>query len=190
ADQLLTDLDKLKEWPDSVKTMQRNWIGRSEGARVKFRLLPQSFKPGDPVPAEAVLSQAPPDETIEIFTTRPDTLFGVTFMSLAPEHPLAEKLVAGTDRAAGAQKFIAAVAQEDRFLRTAEGREKEGYFTGRYAINPVNGDAVPIYLANFVLMEYGTGAVMAVPAHDQRDFEFARKYDIPVKVVISPLEDT
>lgn len=185
AEQLLTDLDKLKDWPESVKTMQRNWIGRSEGARVKFRLLPAEFKQGDVVPAEDVA-----DETIEIFTTRPDTLFGVTFMSLAPEHPLADKLVAGSEYETGAQKFIAAVAQEDRFLRTAEGREKEGYFTGRYAVNPVNGDAVPIYLANFVLMEYGTGAVMAVPAHDQRDFEFARKYDIPVKVVIGPLDET
>lgn len=183
ADQLLTDLDKLKDWPDSVKTMQRNWIGRSEGARVRFRLLPPAFRPGDVVP-----EAAPDAETIEIFTTRPDTLFGVTFMSLAPEHPLAETLVAGSEHETGAKAFIAQVAQEDRFLRTAEGKEKEGFFTGRYVVNPANGEAVPVYLANFVLMEYGTGAVMAVPAHDQRDFEFAKKYGIPVKVVISPEE--
>lgn len=185
ADQLLADLDKLTDWPDSVKTMQRNWIGRSEGARVKFRLLPAGYKPGTAVPAAAA-----DDPQIEIFTTRPDTLFGVTFMSLAPEHPLAEKLVAGSEYESGAREFIAQVAQEDRFLRTAEGKEKEGYFTGRYAENPATGEAVPIYLANFVLMEYGTGAVMAVPAHDQRDFEFARKYNIPVKVVITPEDST
>ncbi len=182
ADQLLNDLDKLSDWPESVKIMQRNWIGRSEGARVKFRLLPTGFQQGEAVPAAGAT-----DETIEIFTTRPDTLFGVTFMSLAPEHPLVDSLVTGSDKEAGAKEFVAMVAQEDRFLRTAEGKEKEGFFTGRYAVNPVNGEAVPIYLANFVLMEYGTGAVMAVPAHDQRDFEFARKYSIPVKVVISPI---
>ena len=185
ADQLLDDLDKLTDWPDSVKIMQRNWIGRSEGARVKFRLLPAGYAPGSPVPAGA-----DGDTEIEVFTTRPDTLYGVTFMSLVPEHPLAEKLVAGSDKEAGAKAFITAVAQEDRFLRTAEGKEKEGFFTGRYAVNPVNGEAVPVYLANFVLMEYGTGAVMAVPAHDQRDFEFARKYSIPVKVVITPEGET
>lgn len=185
AEQLLNDLDKLKDWPESVKTMQRNWIGRSEGARATFRLLPQGYAQGDDVPAAGDA-----DGTIEIFTTRPDTLFGVTFMSLAPEHPLVDELVGGTDREAGARDFIAAVAKEDRIDRTAEGREKEGFFTGCYAVNPVNGEAVPIYLANFVLMDYGTGAVMAVPAHDQRDFEFAKKYNIPVKVVISPPDET
>ncbi len=185
AEQLLNDLEKLTDWPESVKTMQRNWIGRSEGARAKFRLLPEGYVAGKNVPA-----RSDSDKVIEIFTTRPDTLFGVTFMSLAPEHPLVDSLVRGTKYEAGAREFISAVAQEDRFLRTAEGREKEGFFTGRYAVNPVNNEAVPIYLANFVLMEYGTGAVMAVPAHDQRDFEFARKYDIPVKVVIAPEEET
>lgn len=192
AEQLLTDLDKLTDWPDSVKTMQRNWIGRSEGARLKFTVLPAGYNPDEAVLDTVDTSDGDEllavDGTIEVFTTRPDTLFGVTYVTLAPEHPLVEKLVAGTDREDGARQFVAAVAQEDRFLRTAEGREKEGFFTGRYAVNPATGQAVPIYLANFVLMDYGTGAVMAVPAHDQRDFEFARKYDLPVKVVIGPLE--
>jgi leucyl-tRNA synthetase len=203
AEQLLTDLDKLEDWPDSVKTMQRNWIGRSEGARVKFKLLPldacqeinksmreAAEQDGTPVVFAGGKFDNPeqlatfPD--LEIFTTRPDTLYGVTFMSFAPEHPMMDELVRGTGQEKAVAEFVAKVAREDRFLRTAADREKEGVFTGRYAINPLNGEVVPIYAANFVLMEYGTGAVMAVPAHDQRDFEFARKYNIPVTVVIQP----
>ena len=184
AEQLLSDLDKLEDWPDSVKTMQRNWIGRSEGARVTFKLLPldSPFKPGQIVAPSELVQAA----DLEIFTTRPDTLFGVTFMSFAPEHPIMDELVRSTTFEQPVRDFMAKVAREDRFLRTAADREKEGVFTGRYAVNPLNGEVVPIYAANFVLMEYGTGAVMAVPAHDQRDFEFARKYGIPIKVVIQP----
>ena len=166
ADRLLEGLDKLEGWPEHVKTMQRNWIGKSEGAEVDF-------------PVEGM------DLKIKIFTTRPDTLWGVTFMALAPESPLVEQIVT-EDRRRGLQEFLNKVSQEDRFARTAEGAEKEGYFLGRYAINPVNGERVPIYVANYILMEYGTGAIMAVPAHDQRDFEFAKKYDLPIKIVIKP----
>ncbi|PKO20181.1 leucine--tRNA ligase [candidate division BRC1 bacterium HGW-BRC1-1] len=185
AEQLLADLDKLNDWPESVKTMQRNWIGRSEGAVVRFKLLPKEFAPGMPVD-DAQTSQLP---DVEIFTTRPDTLFGVTFMVFAPEHPRVTELVEGTPRDAEVKAYVQKAKQEDRFLRTAADREKEGCFIGRYAVNPLNGDVVPIYIANFVLMEYGTGAIMAVPAHDQRDFEFATKYDIPVRMVIAPPDD-
>jgi leucyl-tRNA synthetase len=185
ADRLLADLDTLDDWPESVKTMQRNWIGRSEGGRVRFRLLPKEYLAGDPAPVAGAS-----DPELEVFTTRPDTLYGVTFMSLAPEHPMVRDLVAGTGRETEIEAFVAKVAQEDRHLRAAEGNVKEGVFTGRYAVNPVNGAVVPIHLANFVLMEYGTGAVMAVPAHDQRDFEFAKKFGIPIKVVIQPRGET
>ncbi len=166
AEQLLQGLDELKGWPEHVKTMQRNWIGKSEGAEVDF-------------PVEGT------DIKIRIFTTRPDTLWGVTFMALAPENPLVEQLVTD-DRREGLKEFLSKVSQQDRFIRTAESAEKEGYFLGRHAINPVNGERVPIYAANYILMEYGTGAIMAVPAHDQRDFEFAKKYGLPIKVVIKP----
>ncbi|MBI1783502.1 leucine--tRNA ligase, partial [Candidatus Sumerlaeota bacterium] len=172
ADELLRDLDeKLADWPSAVTSQQRNWIGRSEGALVRFKV-------------EAT------GEELPIFTTRPDTLFGVTFMVMAPEHPKVKELVAGTGREAEVQAFVNRIVLEDKEHRTDEGRPKEGLFTGHYAINPVNGDRVPIYIANFVLMEYGTGAIMAVPAHDQRDFEFAKKYDIPIRVVIQPEDST
>jgi len=163
---LLAGLDKL-EWPDNVKIMQKNWIGESKGILVDFMLEGTKKK-------------------IQIFTTRPDTLFGVTFMIYAPEHPHIIELVKGTKNEREVKKFIKKAVIQDRFMREAEDREKEGMFIGRYAINPVNGEKIPIYIANFVLMEYGTGAIMAVPAHDQRDFEFAKKYDIPIKVVINP----
>ncbi len=166
ADELLNDLDnKLSDWPSAVTSQQRNWIGRSEGALVRFKI----EETGEDLP---------------IFTTRPDTLFGVTFMVMAPEHPKVKELVAGTKLEAEVQAFVNRIVLEDKEHRTDEGRPKEGIFIGRHAINPVNGDRIPIYIANFVLMEYGTGAIMAVPAHDQRDFEFAKKYDIPVRVVI------
>ncbi len=172
AEELLRDLDdKLSNWPTAVTSQQRNWIGRSEGALVKFKI-------------ESGGAEMP------IFTTRPDTLFGVTFMVFAPEHPMVRELIAGMEREAEVQAFINRVVLEDKEHRTAEGRAKEGLFIGHHAINPVNGDRVPIYIANFVLMEYGTGAIMAVPAHDQRDFEFAKKYDIPIRVVIQPEAST
>lgn len=163
ADRLLDDLQLLDGWPERVRIMQRNWIGRSEGARVVFRLEDD----GTEVP---------------VFTTRPDTLFGVTFFTLAPEHPLAEKICAEQ----GLLEELEEMRRQAREAAKETNFEKNGFFTGRYVINPVNGERVPVWVANYVLMEYGTGAVMGVPAHDQRDFEFARKYGIPVRVVINP----
>jgi leucyl-tRNA synthetase len=155
AEELLQDCDELKGWPERVVLMQKNWIGKGEGVEVDF-------------PLEGV------DKQLKIFTTRPDTLFGVTFMCIAPGHPMSEKLI---EDIAMLEAVKAKYGKED---------EKIGFFTGHYALNPLNNDKVPIYVANFVLMEYGTGAIMSVPAHDQRDFEFAKKYDLPVKVVIVP----
>ncbi|OGP22318.1 MAG: leucine--tRNA ligase [Deltaproteobacteria bacterium GWA2_55_10] len=167
AEELLEHTYKLPGWPERVLVMQRNWIGKSVGAEVDFKVEGS-------------------DETIRIFTTRPDTLFGVTFMSLAAGHPMIEKITTA-DRKADVEKFSAKAKAEAKAMRmNPEEVEKEGVFTGAYCLNPLTGDRVPVYVANFVLMEYGTGAVMAVPAHDQRDFEFARKYSIPVKVVINP----
>ncbi|EHJ48703.1 leucyl-tRNA synthetase [Solidesulfovibrio carbinoliphilus subsp. oakridgensis] len=175
AEELLADLDKLTGgWPERVLTMQRNWIGRSVGAELTFPL-------AEPVEGA---------DAITVFTTRPDTLFGATFMSLAAEHPLVPKLIAGKPQATAVNAFVETVRNMDRIVRSAEDLEKEGVFTGAYCINPATGKQIPIYVANFVLMGYGTGAVMAVPAHDQRDFEFARKYDLPMQVVISPEDRT
>jgi leucyl-tRNA synthetase len=158
AEELLRGCDELKGWPERVVLMQKNWIGKGEGVEVDFPLEGR-------------------EEKLRIFTTRPDTLFGVTFMCIAPEHPLAGKLVHDDDTLEALQTIKAKYGRET---------EKIGLFTGSYAINPLNGDKVPVYAANFVLMEYGTGAIMSVPAHDQRDFEFAKKYDLPIKVVIVP----
>jgi len=171
ADRLLEDLNRLEKWPEHVKTMQRNWIGRSDGVMVEFQI-------------------ADSGTSLPIFTTRPDTLFGVTFMVFAPEHPLVMELVQGTAYEQEVKRLVDRVVLEDRFTRTAEDRQKEGMFIGRKAINPVNGEEIPIYIANFVLMEYGTGCIMAVPAHDQRDFEFARLMNIPIRVVIQPPGET
>jgi len=171
ADELLADLDKLVGgWPERVLTMQRNWIGRSEGAELHF-------------PLEEPVGGA---DAITVFTTRPDTVFGATFMSLAAEHPLVPALIAGKKEEAEVTAFVEKVRNMDRIVRTAEDLDKEGVFTGAYCLNPATGRSIPIYVANFVLMGYGTGAVMSVPAHDQRDFEFARKYKLPIKVVITP----
>lgn len=167
AQRLLDDLETLDEWPERVKTMQANWIGRSEGAKINFTLEGS-------------------EEVIPCFTTRPDTIFGVTFISLAPEHPIIDKLVKDTDYEKPVLEFAERVRNQSTIERTAEGALKEGIFTGRYVINPVNGERVPLWVSNYALMEYGTGAVMAVPAHDQRDFEFAKKYNLPVKLVIQP----
>lgn len=166
ADELLDWADKLSGWPERVLSMQRNWIGKSYGCEIEFPLVGQN-------------------ERLKVFTTRPDTLFGATFMSLAPEHPQVNSLVTREQRAE-VDRFIAEVAREDKLDRTSGDLEKRGVFSGSYAINPLNDEKIPIYLANFVLMDYGTGAVMAVPAHDQRDFEFARKYHLPLRVVIQP----
>ena len=176
AEELLRDIDRLVgKWPDKVLNMQRQWIGRSEGARIRFPLQsPIQNASGEPI------------TEIEVFTTRPDTLFGATFMSIAAEHPLALLLGAGTPREAEIRAFVDKVRAEDKIKRGAEDYVKEGIDTGARVINPATGEAIPVFIANFVLMDYGTGAVMAVPAHDQRDFEFARRYDLPLRVVIQP----
>ena len=168
AERLLNDLDCLEDWPERVKVMQQNWIGRSEGAEIVFSI--KEF----------------PGEEIRTFTTRPDTLFGVTSMVLAPEHPLVRKLVEGTDREEEVTAFISSMRRVSEIDRTAEEAPKIGLFTGRHVINPINGEEVPILVGNYVLMAYGTGAVMGVPAHDQRDFDFARKHHLPIRVVIQP----
>ncbi|MBQ8587995.1 MAG: leucine--tRNA ligase, partial [Clostridia bacterium] len=167
ADELLKDLDKLKGWPDKVKTMQANWIGKSRGAQVTFKV--------DGM-----------DEELTVYTTRPDTIYGVTYMVIAPEHPVVAKLIEGTEQKQECEEFIHRMQFLNEIERTSSDTEKEGVFTGRYVINPITGDKVPLYLANYVLTDYGTGIVMAVPAHDQRDFEFAKKYNLPIKVVITP----
>jgi leucyl-tRNA synthetase len=171
ADQLLDDLKLLEGgWPDRVLTMQRNWIGKSHGARVRFAL------------AEF------PGKSIEVFTTRIDTIYGATAVILAPTHPLAEEMSAGAPNRAEAEAMLAKMRQAPVKTEDLATAEKEGFFTGRYAVNPFNGEKLPLWVANFVLMEYGTGAVMCVPAHDQRDFEFCRKYGLPVRVVVQPVE--
>ena len=165
AEELLAYCDRLTGWPERVLTMQRNWIGKSVGVEADFTVEGTG-------------------EKLTIFTTRQDTLFGVTFMSIAPEHPMLESLIKGRKQADDVRAFVQRVMREDKAARTDEKQEKEGIFTGSYAINPMNGEKVPVWVANFVLMEYGTGAIMSVPAHDQRDFEFAKKYGLPVRVVI------
>jgi leucyl-tRNA synthetase len=163
-DELLDDMQELPAWPERVLVQQRNWIGRSHGAEVDF----------------AVEGQQP----LRVFTTRIDTIYGATFMVLAPEHPRVDALMAGAPPAAGAS--LAELRAQDRRARLEGKIPKQGVFTGRTALNPFSGERIPIWVGNFVLMGYGTGAVMSVPAHDQRDFEFARKYEIPVRVVIQP----
>jgi leucyl-tRNA synthetase len=170
ADRLLEGCDRLSgKWPEQVLTMQSNWIGKSHGAEVDFKIKGKN-------------------EVIKVFTTRPDTLYGATFMVLAPEHPLVAKLSLGTKQEIVVGEFIKKVKQEDKVTRTSETGEKNGVFTGAYAVNPLTGEDIPVWSANFVLMDYGTGAVMSVPAHDQRDLDFARKYDLPVRMVIQPTE--
>jgi leucyl-tRNA synthetase len=167
AEELLEFCEKLPGWPERVLTMQKNWIGKSHGTSVLFPLVDE-------------------DGDIEIFTTRPDTLYGATFMVLAPEHPLARSLPVGTPQEKTVSNFVNRIGLQDKAIRTDEATEKEGVFTGKYAINPLTKEKIPVWVANFVLMEYGTGAIMAVPTHDQRDFEFAKKYDLLLRVVIQP----
>ncbi len=166
AQRLLDDLEHVR-WPERVVTMQRNWIGRSEGAEVLFR--------------------AQHDLSIElpVFTTRPDTLFGATFFVIAPEHPLALELARGTEHEAAVADYVRRTGALSAVERAGE-KQKTGVFTGRHVINPVNDEAIPVWVADYVLMDYGTGAIMAVPAHDERDFEFARTYDLPVRRVVEP----
>ena len=164
ADRLLADLDTI-QWPEHVKTMQRNWIGRSQGAEVTFR-------------CEELGVDYP------VFTTRPDTLFGATFFVLAPEHPDVLRLAAGTAHEEEARAYINRVVAEDREERGDASRPKTGVFLGRYVTNPVNGRRLPVYVSDYVLVEYGTGALMAVPAHDERDFAFAQAFDLPIERVV------
>ncbi|MDR2825527.1 MAG: leucine--tRNA ligase, partial [Deltaproteobacteria bacterium] len=167
AEELLADLAKLVEgWPDRVITMQRNWLGKSIGAEIEFKL-------------------ADGDESIRVFSTRQDTVFGATFMSISGEHPLLDRLIRGKKEESSVRAFVEKL-QKEKSVGIREEQEKEGVFTGSFCKNPFTGELMPIWVANFVLATYGTGAVMAVPAHDQRDFEFARKYNLPVRVVIQP----
>ncbi|TFG79365.1 MAG: leucine--tRNA ligase, partial [Spirochaetales bacterium] len=165
ADRLLADLDGL-DWPEPVKAMQRNWIGRSEGAAVIFGVDGMS-------------------EKLEVFTTRPDTLFGATYMVVAPEHPLVERLATLAQKAV-VQSYVEEAARKSDLERTDLAKDKTGVFTGSHAINPVNGRKIPIWISDYVLISYGTGAIMAVPAHDERDWAFARKFDLPVVQVVAP----
>ncbi len=168
ADRLLEGCKTLSgKWPEQVLTMQTNWIGKSYGAEVDFKVKDSN-------------------ESIKVFTTRPDTLYGAMFMVLAPEHPLTIKLSRGTEQESAIDAFVKKVKHQDTIARTSETGEKEGVFTGAYATNPLTGESIPVWTANFVLMDYGTGAIMSVPAHDQRDLDFARKYNLPVRVVIQP----
>jgi leucyl-tRNA synthetase len=167
AQRLLDDLEKLPGWPEKVKIMQKNWIGRSEGVEIKF-------------------TAADTGDTLPVFTTRHDTVFGVTYLVLAPEHPMVEKLTAGTAYEKEVKAFIKKVQQLSTVDRISTELEKEGMFIGADAVNPMTGDKIPIWITNYVIMDYGTGAVMGVPAHDQRDYDFAQKYHLPVKIVINP----
>ena len=170
AEELLADLDQLTGWPEKVVTMQRNWIGKSTGLACQFQVENS-------------------DQAIGIFTTRPDTVFGVTFMSLAVEHPMIDLLVQGKPQEEEVRAFVHETVLAKQRSSLDQELDKRGVFTGSYCTNPFTNERIPIYVANFVLMEYGTGAVMAVPAHDQRDFEFARTYDLPIKVVVQPEGD-
>ena len=165
AQKLLNDIDKLDEWPEKVKIMQRNWIGRSEGVNIDFPVVDSDIK-------------------LTCFTTRVDTIFGCTYMVLAPEHPMLDKLIENSPDKARITDFVREVRNETSLERVQTTADKRGVFTGRYVTNLINGRKIPLYIANYVLMEYGTGAVMAVPAHDQRDFEFAKRYGLPIEVVI------
>ncbi|MBL9116017.1 MAG: leucine--tRNA ligase [Verrucomicrobiaceae bacterium] len=165
AQRLIDELDGL-DWPESIKLLQRNWIGRSEGAHVTFKV---------------------GESDVTVFTTRPDTLFGATYMVLAPEHPLLAQITTA-DQLAAVEAYQKSVASKSDLERTELAKEKSGVFTGAYAINPVNEEKIPIWIADYVLMGYGTGAIMAVPAHDERDFEFAKKFELPIKQVVQPPE--
>ncbi len=167
AERLIDELD-LVNWPESIKLLQRNWIGRSEGARVEFSVLDVG-------------------SSIEVFTTRPDTLFGATYLVLAPEHPLVDSITA-PEQAAAVAEYRAKIASKSDLERTELAKEKSGVFTGAFAVNPVSGEKLPIWIADYVLMGYGTGAIMAVPAHDERDFEFAQVFGLPVTQVVQAPE--
>ena len=178
ADRLAKDLD-LVEWPESLKEMQRNWIGKSVGAEVDFPVLSDEA-------TERRSDEGEDGDVITVFTTRPDTLFGATYLVLAPEHPLVFRITT-PDRIDSVQDYRAHVTAKSERDRMAETKEKTGVFTGGYAINPVNDEKIPIWIADYVLMGYGTGAIMAVPAHDERDYEFAKKFELPIRTVVKPV---
>jgi len=179
ADELLRDLDKLSGWPEKVRTMQRNWIGRSEGALVDFKL---DY-------AENHKGFGPAGSTISIFTTRIDTVFGATSVQLAPQHPIVDDLAANSPDLRAKVDQLIAEQRKAREVGDIGEIEKRGVFTGRYAINPFNGEKVPVWVANYILMDYGTGAIMSVPAHDDRDYEFARKYNLEIRLVVLPVSN-
>lgn len=183
ADELLDCIDQL-DWPDKIKTMQKNWIGRSEGAEVKFQIADYKTKSEE----VEVIDEAVPHNQITVFTTRPDTIFGATFLVLAPEHSLIKDLVNDNTREEIEQYCQTALKKSE--IERQENKEKTGVFTGSYAINPATGVRMPIWVSDYVLMGYGTGAIMAVPAHDERDFEFAEKFDLPIKEVIEKPENS
>ncbi len=178
SQRLLDDLEKLTGWPERVKTMQKNWIGRSEGTKVDFKLVPRDDGKSDP------------QDIVSCFTTRVDTIYGCTYMVLAPEYPALQEMVTGLPQEQDVRDFIEKTAKETKIDRIAEGKEKNGVFTGRYVINPYNGDTIPLWVGDYVLMEYGTGAVMAVPAHDTRDWAFAKKYNLDIKISIDNPEQS
>ena len=165
AEQLLEGLDEL-DWSEGLKEMQRNWIGKSTGANVDFSVVGVS-------------------EKIRVYTTRPDTLFGATYMVLAPEHKLVAKITS-SDQKADVEAYVDHAAKMSELERTGLNKDKTGVFTGAFAVNPVNGEKIPIWIADYVMVSYGTGAIMAVPAHDTRDFEFASKFSIPIRCIIEP----
>ena len=167
ADELLKDLDKLEDWPDKVKTMQKNWIGKSIGAEISFDIV--DF-----------------DEKLKVFTTRADTVFGVTYMVISPEHPFVKDLIKGRPEEKAALDYIEEVSHKNDIERSSTVAEKTGVFIGRYAVNPITGREIPIFISDYVLMGYGTGAIMAVPAHDQRDFDFAKKFNLDIVPVVEP----
>ncbi|QIB26648.1 leucine--tRNA ligase [Caloranaerobacter azorensis] len=169
AERLLEDIKELEGWPEKVKIMQKNWIGKSKGAEIDFEI--KGF-----------------NKKLKVFTTRPDTIYGVTYMVMAPEHPYINELVRDTEYEEEVLEFKKKMEYISEIDRTSTTAEKEGVFIGRYAVNPVTKEEIPIYIANYVLIDYGTGAIMAVPGHDQRDFEFAKKYNIPIRPVIKPVE--
>ena len=184
ADRLLKDLDLLA-WPESLKEMQRNWIGKSEGAEIDFEVVPPDHEDTPHGARDRADDAAEDDLVITVFTTRPDTLFGATYMVLAPEHPLVDRITPPSKRET-VEAYRTQVAARSERDRLAEQKEKTGVFTGAYAINPVNDRKLPIYIADYVLMSYGTGAIMAVPGQDQRDWEFARKHDLPIIRTVQP----
>ena len=181
AEELLTGHEELKgHWPEQVLTMQKNWIGKSVGSEVDFILDYKFEKNGE---TNLKLNEKG-EVVISVFTTRPDTLYGVTYATVAPEHPLVEEVILKENP--NLREFVDKMINEDKISRTADSKEKEGVFTGLYVVNPINNEKIPLWVANYVLMDYGTGAVMAVPAHDERDFQFAKKYNLDMKIVIAP----